>query len=78
MEEVWKDIPGYEGMYQMSNTKKVKSLKRINEGGRLLKERILTPVYSGNAKIPIVWVRKDGKPKGLYIERLYFELFERK
>lgn len=26
MEEIWKDIPGYEGYYQVSNTGKVKSL----------------------------------------------------
>ena len=26
MEEVWKDIPGYEGLYQVSNLGRVKSL----------------------------------------------------
>ena len=28
MEEIWKDIPEYEGMYQISNLGNVKSLKR--------------------------------------------------
>ena len=28
MEEIWKDIPGYEGLYQVSNFGKVRSLKR--------------------------------------------------
>ena len=28
MQEVWKDIKGYEGLYQISNTGKVKGLKR--------------------------------------------------
>lgn len=28
MEEVWKDIPGFEGLYQVSNTGKVKSLRK--------------------------------------------------
>lgn len=29
MEEVWKDIPGYEGRYQVSNLGRVKSLPRV-------------------------------------------------
>ena len=28
MKEIWKDIEGYEGIYQISNTGKVKSLDR--------------------------------------------------
>lgn len=28
IEEVWKDIPGYEGLYQISNLGRVKSLPR--------------------------------------------------
>jgi len=29
MEEVWKDIPGYEGTYQISNLSQIRSLDRI-------------------------------------------------
>lgn len=29
MEEIWKDIPGYEGRYQVSNMGRVKSLPRV-------------------------------------------------
>lgn len=36
MKEIWKDIPKWEGMYQVSNLGRVKSLKRKN----VLKERI--------------------------------------
>ena len=32
MEEIWKDIPGYEGKYQVSNMGRVKSLSRIIQG----------------------------------------------
>ncbi len=28
MEEIWKDIPGYEGLYQVSNLGRVKSMER--------------------------------------------------
>ncbi len=42
--EVWKDIPNYEGMYQVSNLGRVKSLKRkVNHryGTRTVNERVL-------------------------------------
>lgn len=46
MQEVWKDIKGFEGLYQVSNTGKVKSLKRTvktyNGKIRCVNERILT------------------------------------
>ena len=31
--EIWKDIEGYEGLYQVSNLGRVKSLKFIKQGG---------------------------------------------
>ncbi len=31
MKETWKDIQGYEGLYQISNLGRVKSLKRNKE-----------------------------------------------
>lgn len=49
MEEIWKDIVGYEGLYQVSNCGRVKSLSRYmnnkNGGKSLLKERILKSAY---------------------------------
>lgn len=30
MEEIWKDVPGYEGLYQVSNMGRVKSFRRWN------------------------------------------------
>jgi hypothetical protein len=46
MEEIFKDIPNYEGMYQVSNLGNVKSLPREScnhRGCHILKERILKP-----------------------------------
>ena len=43
-EEVWKDIPGYEGLYQASNLGKVKSLPRSIFNGKgyyISKEKLL-------------------------------------
>ena len=45
-EEIWKDIPNYEGFYQVSSFGNVKSLKReINRGNNILpvQERLLRP-----------------------------------
>lgn len=44
MEEIWKDVIGYEGIYQVSSFGNVKSLSRLincNGGKFLTKERIL-------------------------------------
>lgn len=47
MIEVWKDIIGYEGLYQVSNHGRVKSLCRYikctHEGSRMIQEKILKP-----------------------------------
>lgn len=48
MEEVWKDVKGYEGLYQVSNLGRVKSLERKQYSndkfhGRILRERVLIP-----------------------------------
>tara|TARA_R110001592_G_scaffold57513_1_gene174587 strand:- start:708 stop:1238 length:531 start_codon:yes stop_codon:yes gene_type:complete len=49
--EIYKDIKGYEGMYQVSNLGNVRSLSRdvknYKGGVRLLKERILKPCLVG-------------------------------
>ena len=47
MQESWKDIPNFEGRYQVSNLGRVKSLSRIvntgRNGYRKIKEHILVP-----------------------------------
>jgi hypothetical protein len=42
-QEIWKDVLGYEEMYQISNFGKVKSLSRRGGNGCLKKERFLKP-----------------------------------
>jgi len=39
----WKDIPGYEGFYQVSDQGQVKSVERIGVNGTFVPERILRP-----------------------------------
>ena len=67
----WKDIPGFEGLYQVSDCGQVKSCERFMKGPRgeqRVKERILKP---GTAKgYHYVNLSKDGKVKVFKIHRL--------
>ena len=55
MKEIWKDIAGYEGLYQVSNFGRVKSFPRKCLGGNqygakfyiTTRERIMKPTYVG-------------------------------
>lgn len=73
MNEIWKDIQGYEGLYQVSNFGRVKSLDRMAKcrGGvyKLNKERI---VFGGIGKYGYntVCLRKENKRKYLLSHRL--------
>ena len=60
--EVWKDVFGYEGLYQVSNIGRVKSLKYG-------KERILKPLKDGGGYI-FVHLCKNGERKMYKIHRL--------
>ena len=63
--EIWKDIEGYEGLYQVSNMGRVKSLK-------FGKERILNP--SKNRYV-IVTLSKDNKTNYFQVHRLVAKAF---
>lgn len=60
-EEKWKDIKGYEGLYQISSLGRVKSLERYvkaRNGLRVVKERILTPTVNSSGYL-CVQLRKN-------------------
>ena len=69
-EEIWKDIQGYEGLYQISNMGNVKSLNYLRTG----KESILKPQKTGKEYL-YVYLYKDGKSKGYRIHRLVATAF---
>lgn len=81
MTEIWKDIKGYEGLYQISNFGRVKSLARYvvnnkNGGKRLMEETLLHPSDNGNG-YKIIGLRKSKVRKNHYIHRLVAEHFLR-
>ena len=73
--EEWRDVVGYEGLYQVSNQGRVKSLERKNSHGRTVKERILkgTPDKDGYLKIGLYG--STGKQKWFQVHRLVGEAF---
>lgn len=65
--EEWKDIDGYEGLYQISNLGRVKSLK-------FGKEKILKPRKNKTGYL-YIGLHKEGKFKLFLIHRLVAQVF---
>ena len=72
MKEVWKDITGYEGLYQVSNLGRVKSLERTkdNNGGKVKVNERIMKISSDQAGYNIICLTKNGKRKTHKIHRL--------
>jgi hypothetical protein len=65
MEEIWKDIKGYEGLYQVSNLGRVKTLKKkYSEGEKHRKIRLDRNGYL------TVSLSKNGKQNTMKVHRL--------
>ena len=69
MDEIWKDIEGYEGMYQVSNLGRVKSLSN----SRTRHEKILVPIK--NKGYFYVRLFQSAKCKRVYIHTLVASAF---
>lgn len=69
MAEIWKHIKGFEGLYEVSNLGRVKSLERFHA-----KERILKPMLTvwGYARVQLY---KNRSSKKFTIHRLVAEAF---
>ena len=78
MEEIWKDIPNYEGYYQSSNLGRIKSLSRIvlrkGKYPFMSKEKVLKPALIPLGYYQIV-LHKNGIKKGKSIHSLVAESF---
>lgn len=74
MEEIWKNIEGYENLYQVSSKGRVKSLERIDNNNHPVKERILKCHKQNNGYL-MVYLSKNGKRKHHLIHRLVAQAF---
>ena len=77
--ETWKDIKGYENLYQVSNLGRVRSLDRITvsgrgNGDRLIKGRILVGGVANKYHF-VCLTQLDGTKKNFYRHRLVAEAF---
>ena len=72
MEEIWKEIKGYEGFYEVSNLGRVRSVDRIIKN-HLYFGKIKKP--SSNGKYLQIKLNKMGKADTKYIHRLVAEMF---
>lgn len=70
MKEIWKDIKGYEGLYQVSNLGNVKGIRRRGSCGGILKPDIKE--FSGYLRVTLC---KNNKTKRFQIHRLVLEAF---
>ena len=74
MNEIWKDIVGYEGLYQVSNLGRVKSLDRKRWNGRVLcpvKGRVLVGKSTKQGYLQV----SLGRRNYVYIHRLVAQMF---
>lgn len=74
MTEIWKDIKDYEGLYQVSNLGRVRSVDRYrkNKGGSIafVKGKIVRQEYKKGSKYLRVVLCKNGQAKHFSVHRL--------
>lgn len=71
MTEIWKDIVGYEGLYQVSNLGNVKRLKGYKGRGKgyIVEEHLIQPSINSRGYQNVV-LCKNGKTKTFSMHRL--------
>ena len=74
--ETWKNIKGYEGLYQVSSEGRVKSLERKDCLGRIVKERVLKTAPNAQG-YPIVCLYVGGRQKLFKVHRLVCQAFHK-
>jgi len=77
-EEVWKDIKGYEGIYQVSNLARIKFLGNITRhwrGGIRRNKSVIHSYDKDNNKYSYIALYKNGTRKSIHLHRLVAEAF---
>lgn len=75
LEEQWLSVPGYEGLYNISNLGKVLSMDRTRNCGLKLKGREVPISLVKNSYASFAVADLDGNPKSLKIHKVLAQLF---
>ena len=78
MKEIWKDIEGYEGLYQVSNLGNVKSLDHMRKNGTneyMQKGKLLKPQLNNKTRYFHIRLSKNGKVKNFLLHRIIAQAF---
>lgn len=72
--EIWKPVTGYEGLYEVSDHGRVRSLDRRDRMGRFYKGRVLRPrrLKHGYLRVNLCF---NGSSEARYVHRLVLEAF---
>lgn len=82
-QEIWKDIPEYEGLYQVSNLGRVRSLDRfISQSAGLgkssykkkIKGKLMSPAPNGSGYLQVNLCRNNNRKK-CFVHRVVYECF---
>lgn len=75
--EIWKAVEGYEGLYEVSDSGRVRSLDRhiaTIRGSRLCKGRILRPIKNNTGYYQVI-LAKNGRARHFLVHRLVAAAF---
>jgi hypothetical protein len=72
---IWKDIKGYEGLYQCSDKGEIKRLEGVDSWGRYKAEVILKPRTTKKNEYARCSLSKDGIVNGYRVHRIIAETF---
>ena len=75
MKEIWKDVVGYEGLYQASTFGRIRSLDRKDCRGNRISGKIMKPRFINSGYLMVHLRDRNGKRTGKLVHRLVAEAF---
>lgn len=78
MTEIWKDIKGYEGLYQVSNLGRIRSLDHFASNGVkeiLYEGRIIKPFFDGQRRYLQICLSSENVKRKYLVHRIVAETF---
>lgn len=76
--EEWREVVGFEGLYEVSNRGRVRSLDRMTNGphgSRRIRGRVLKPSTHSTSGYKLVTLRNSGKNRSTSVHSLMAEAF---